>query len=89
MLDLTSYDHRRGIMLLNSKDVRTVDSSIFDWKTYNHCALDMLETMRKRMLADTNMDDSIHNACVSDIDAVIKWIKEAESKIDKAREVFR
>ena len=88
MIDLTNYDHRRGVVILSSKDMRSEVNALFDWKVHTGCAESYLQTLRRR-LESLEIDDSIKDQCFSDIDFCLNWIKESSKDIDKAREIFR
>lgn len=88
MIDLTNDNHKRGVMILSSKDVRVVDHSLFDWKVHTGCAENYLSVLRSR-IKDLDIDPSIKDASLSDIDFCMDWIKKSAVNIDKAREIFR
>lgn len=88
MIDLTNENHRRGVVILTSKDMRVVNNNLFDWKIHTGCAETYLETLRKRILS-LDIDESIKDQCLSDINFCTNWIKESGRDIDKAREIFR
>ena len=88
MIDLTNETHRRGVMILSSKDVRVVDNSLFDWKVHTGCAASYLATLRTR-IENLDIDPSVKDASLSDIDFCLDWIKKSAVDIDKAREIFR
>lgn len=88
MIDLTNQDHRRGVVILTSKDMRNEVNALFDWKVHTGCAESYLQTLRRR-LESIDIDDSIKNQCLSDVDFCLDWIKKSSIDIDKAREVFR
>lgn len=88
MIDLTNENHKRGVMILSSKDVRTVDNSLFDWKVHTGCAESYLTLLRKR-LESFDIDSSVKDQCLSDIDFCLEWVKKSAVDIDKAREIFR
>ena len=88
MLDLTNDNHKRGVMILSSKDVRTIDSGLFSWKVHTGCVESYLSVLRSR-INDLDIDPSIKDASLSDIDFCMNWVKESAVDIDKARDVFR
>lgn len=88
MIDLTNYEHKRGVMILNSKDVRNVDRYLFDWKVHTGCAenyVDMLISRTKRL----KISDSEKEDILTYLGFIQDWIKKSAIDIDKAREVFR
>ena len=88
MIDLTNFEHRRGIVILSSKDMRTEVNALFDWKVHTGCAESYLQTLRRR-LESMEIDDSIKDQCLSDVDFCLDWIQKSSKDIDKAREIFR
>jgi len=88
MIDLTNDNHRRGIVILSSKDMRTGVNALFDWKVHTGCAESYLQTLRRR-LESMDMDNSIKDQCLSDVDFCLDWIQKSSKDIDKAREIFR
>ena len=88
MIDLTNDNHKRGVMILSSKDVRTVDNSLFDWKVHTGCIESYLSILRSR-ISNLDIDSSIKDASLIEIDACMDWVKKSAINIDKARDVFR
>lgn len=93
MLDLTSYDHRRGIVILTSKDMRVVSNNLFDWKVHTGCIeshANVIESYLNEISDHTDGQDKKKiDFCLNYIDSIKKWIKDASEDIDKAREIFR
>ena len=88
MIDLTNDNHKRGVMILSSKDVRTIDNSLFNWKVHTGCVESYLSILRSR-ISNLDIDPSIKDASLSDIDFCMNWVRESAVNIDKAREIFR
>lgn len=87
MLDFTDGMHKRGLMVLTSKDVRTVDRTLFSWDVRARNAIDYLELIeRKLSKGEMNADD------VEDIKRYIKHAKdcctEAECLVNECQKVF-
>lgn len=89
MLDLTNFDHRRGVVILSSKDMRVNVQELFRWKVNSQCIDGYIEDIRRCIISDTGMDDNNVNECLHKLDAIERWLKEADEHIDKAREIFR
>ena len=88
MIDLTNYEHRRGVVILSSKDMRTGVNALFDWKVHTGCAESTIRILKSR-INTLDIDDSIKEASLQDCDSILKWIIESGKDIDKAREIFR
>lgn len=88
MIDLTNNQHKRGVMILSSKDVRTIDNSLFDWVVQADCMAHYLAVLRAR-IDKLDIDPSIKDQSFSDIDFCLEHIEKGNKLIDKAREVFR
>ena len=88
MIDLTNDNHKRGVMILSSKDVRTVDKNLFNYKA-NMGVSDTTLCIIKSRIERLDIDPSIKDATLSDLNFVINNIVEANRYIDKARDVFR
>lgn len=88
MIDLTNDNHRRGVVILSSKDMRSEVNALFDWKVHTGCAEQTLQIIKMR-INKLDIDDSIKEATLMDLDSVLHWIKESSRDIDKAREIFR
>lgn len=88
MIDLTNQDHRRGIVILNSKDMRVVSNNLFNWKVHTGCVSGYLDTLKNR-LSKASLNDKDLNDCLGYIKGIEQWIKDASEDIDKAREIFR
>lgn len=88
MLDLTNQNHKRGVMVLNSKDVRIIDNTLFDWKVHTGCAENYAEMLINRVerleISDSEKDDML-----AYLGFIQNWIKESGKDIDKARDVFK
>lgn len=87
MIDLTNQNHKRGLMVLTSKDVRTVDRTLFDWKVHSKCELDYLELIEHILSKEAiNADD------IKSMKTYIKFVKdhyiETGNLIDECRKVF-
>lgn len=87
MLDFTDERHKRGLMILSSKDVRTVERTLFDWKVQSKSAVDYLELIEHK-LSKNEID--AHD--MEDIKSYIKFVRnhyiEAGRLIDECRKVF-
>jgi len=88
MIDLTNENHKRGVMILNSKDVRNVDRYLFDWKIHTGCAENYVDVLIARTKT-LDVSDSVKESMLSDLGFILDWIKKSAIDIDKAREVFR
>lgn len=88
MIDLTNQDHKRGVMILNSKDVRIVDSALFDWKVHTGCAENYADLIRRRV-ENLDIDESHRTDILAYIGFIQDWIKRSAKDIDKARDVFK
>ena len=88
MLDLTNNNHKRGVMILNSKDVRTVDKYLFDY-TCNMEYIRMKLVVLEDRISNLEMDESIKKATLGDIDYMKSVLIRADNNIDKARDIFR
>ena len=88
MIDLTNDNHKRGVMILNSKDVRNVDRYLFDWKIHTGCAENYVDVLIARTKT-LDVSDSVKESMLSDLGFILDWIKTSAIDIDKAREVFR
>lgn len=88
MIDLTNENHKRGVMILNSKDVRNVDRYLFDWKIHTGCAENYVDVLIARTKT-LDVSDSVKESMLSDLGFILDWIKTSAIDIDKAREVFR
>lgn len=88
MLDLTNDNHKRGVMILSSKDVRTVDNNLFNYKV-NLSVSDTTLCIIKSRIEQLDIDPSIKSVMLSDLNFVIDNVVAANRYIDKAREVFR
>ena len=88
MLDLTNQNHKRGVMILSSKDVRTVDKSLFDYHVNVDCLDIYVGTVMNR-INDLDIDPSIKKATLSDLGYVREHMAAANKCLDKARDVFR
>ncbi len=88
MIDLTNYEHKRGVMILNSKDVRTIDRDLFDYKVNLSCIDTYLNIIKSR-INKWDIDDSSKQATLQEIDFMLKDLTIANKHIEKAREIFR
>ena len=88
MIDLTNFEHRRGIVILTSKDMRVVSNNLFNWKVHTGYMENYSRILRSKVekldLSDSDRSDMIHY-----LDRIDKWIKDSSEDIDKAREIFR
>lgn len=89
MLDFTNYNHKRGLMVLNSKDVRTVDNSLFDYRVDLRLVkenLEMISKMKDRMSFDT---DELDHDFTFIMNNTLEYIEDAQKLVDRAKNVFR
>ena len=89
MIDLTNFNHQRGVVILSSKDMRTGVRELFEWKVNAECIDGYVDYIRSRIIADSGMDDNNFNDILHRLDAIERWLKEANGHIEKAREIFR
>ena len=88
MIDLTNYDHKRGVMILTSKDVRTVDNALFDWKVHTGCIANYAEMISTKINRSKMSDDD--KAEINQyIEFIKNWIEQSSGDIEKARDIFR
>lgn len=88
MIDLTNYEHKRGVMILSSKDVRTIDSSLFDWKIHTGCISNYADRI-KTIVSNSEMSEASKEDCKQYIEFIQNWIEQSNEDIEKAREIFR
>lgn len=88
MIDLTNENHKRGVMILSSKDVRAVDRNLFDYQV-GLTTIDTTLAIIKSRINNLDIDDSIKNATISDLDFMLDRIGKANTAVERAREVFR
>lgn len=88
MIDLTNEDHKRGVMILSSKDVRAVDRNLFDYRVQLEMA-DTLIAVIKTRINNLDIDDSIKDATISDLNFLLEHVGKANGAAERAREVFR
>lgn len=87
MIDLTDYYHKKGLMILSSKDVRILERELFD------CAvkLQMIESelgMLKTSIHMLNVDEANKKYLIEEIDHVINNAAEAHADVRVSRDVF-
>lgn len=87
MLDFTDDRHKRGLMILTSKDVRTVERTLFNWEVQSRSVIDYLNLIEHKL-----NKDEIDAHDMEDIKRYIKnardYCIEAERLIDECRKVF-
>ena len=88
MLDFTNENHKRGVMILNSKDVRVIDNTLFDWKVHTGCAENYVEMLIGRVKR-LEISDSEKEDMLAYLQFIQNWIKESAKDMDKARDIFR
>ena len=88
MIDLTNYEHRRGIMILTSKDVRSTTKAAFDWKVHTNCIRDDAEVILLYLQKDELTDEDIR-FIKQHAQNIISWTNNVDANINKVREVFR
>ena len=88
MIDLTNDNHKRGVMILSSKDVRIVDKNLFDYRL-NVDILNIYAGTVANRINDLDIDPSIKRATLSDLKYVCEHMIEANKCLDKMRDVFR
>jgi len=88
MIDFTDDEHKRGVMILSSKDVRTVDRYLFDYR----CNLMYVDTMLgviKSSISRMEIDEEVKDATIIDIDYMLEVITKAKFNAEKVKDVFR
>lgn len=87
MLDFTDGMHKRGLMVLTLKDVRTIDRTLFDWTVRSKSVIDYLNLIEHKL-----NKDEIDAHDMEDIKRYIKHAKdyciEADCLLDECRKVF-
>lgn len=87
MLDFTDERHKRGFMILSSKDVRIVDRTLFDWNVQSKCAFDYLDLIERRLNKEKIDADDIE-----DMKMYLKFVRnhyiEVSRFSDECRKVF-
>ena len=71
MIDLTNYENKRGVMILSSKDVRTVKDNLFNYKVNTNVSDTTLCIIKSR-IEGLDIDPSIKEATLGDLNFVIK-----------------
>lgn len=88
MLDLTNFEHKRGVVILTSKDMRCVCRNLFNYRVMTDCVANYTELLTLK-INDIEMPDKDRKDLLRYIQSIDDWRKEANSNIDKAREIFR
>lgn len=87
MIDLTSFNHRRGVWILNSKEVRKTISAAFDWKVHNNCAMTEIRFL-KSYLNDEELTPQTIEFMKYHVEALENFIKDNDKCVDTIRETF-
>lgn len=88
MIDLTNQNHKRGVVILTSKDMRVVCNNLFNYRVMTDCVETYTELLTLK-LNKIEMPDEDRRDLLRYIQSIDKWRIEANSNIDKAREIFR
>ena len=89
MIDLTNENHKRGIMILTSKDVRTIDKNLFDWKVNSMTIRTELRILKSEINKFNNINQNQKDEFNLSIDRIFNWLSENDVHIDRSRDVFR
>ena len=88
MIDLTNFEHKRGVVILNSKDMRCVCRNLFDYRVLTDCIENYTELLRYK-IDKIEMSEEDRKDLYRYIASIDDWRVRANSNIDKAREIFR
>ena len=88
MIDLTNFEHKRGIMILTSKDVRVVDRSMFGYHTNAEC-IKTYAIMIEDLIQRNEFSGDDKKTMMHYLKTIQEWCDEADQNVDKLREVFR
>ena len=89
MIDLTNENHKRGIMILTSKDVRTIDKNLFDWKVNSMTIRTELRILKSEINKFNNINQNQKDEFNLSIDRIFNWLSENDVHIDRSRDIFR
>ena len=88
MIDFTDNNHKKGVMILSSKDVRTVDKNLMNYDVQLSCA-DFYIKVNTDRIKNLDIDPSVKDAILIDLGFVHDDLMAAKKYIDKVQDVFR
>ena len=88
MIDLTNYNHKRGVVILTSKDMRCVCDNLFNYKVNSDCVKSYIAIMADK-IDEIEMSKQDRMEFKHYIKTINDWVDKANTHIEKARETFR
>ena len=91
MLDFTNYNKRRGIVILSSQEYRKLYDAFNGIDVYKQCISDYAERLTENDMLKAKEEFKVlgqYGFIMSNIEAIVRWTKDIDKKLDIIKSVL-